>query len=104
MAGAVPVSGDLVQRRLVGLTIFFVVGLSAVLQLPRVLQANLPRDGYLSRLSDYLNRGDLAFIPLVNATIAPLGADGPSEQRSFIAIARVHVHLAYPAGEAADGP
>jgi hypothetical protein len=65
---------------------------------------NLPRDGYLSRLSDYLNRGDLAFIPLVNATIAPLGADGPSQQRSFIAIARVHVHLAYPAGEAADGP
>jgi hypothetical protein len=65
---------------------------------------NLPRDGYLSRLSDYLNRGDLVFIPLVNATIAPLGADRPSEQRSFIAIARVHVHLAYPAGEAAEGP
>lgn len=65
---------------------------------------NLPRDGYLSRLSDYLNRGDLVFIPLVNATIAPLGAEGPSERRSFIAIARVHVHLAYPAGESADGP
>jgi len=60
---------------------------------------NLPRDGYLSRLSDYLNRGDLVFIPLANATVAPLDAGGPGERRSFIAIARVHVHLAYPDGE-----
>ena len=64
---------------------------------------NLPRDGYLSRLSDFLNRGDLVFIPLVNATVAPLDAGSPGEQRSFIAIARVHVHLAYPSEDAADG-
>ena len=64
---------------------------------------NLPRDGYLSRLSDYLNRGDLVFIPLVNATVAPLEAGGLGEQRSFIAIARVHVHLAYPSEDQSDG-
>ena len=62
----------------------------------------LPRDGYLSRLSDYLNRTDLFFIPLVNATVAPLDAGGPHEDRTFIAVARVHVHLAYPTTDGSD--
>lgn len=64
---------------------------------------SLARDGYLSRLSDYLNRGDLSFIPLVNATVSPLEAGGPGEDRSFIAVARVHVHLAYPSTGDAEG-
>jgi hypothetical protein len=59
----------------------------------------LPREGYRSRLSDFLNRGDLDFIPLVNAEIESLnGAEsgvGPGA-RSFIAVARTHVQLAYP--------
>src|ERR671935_107725 len=32
----------------------------------------LPREGYRSRLSDYLNSGDLDFIPIVNAELTPL--------------------------------
>jgi hypothetical protein len=59
----------------------------------------LPREGYRSRLSDFLNRGDLDFIPLVNAEIASLnGAQpgGAQGARSFIAVARTHVQLAYP--------
>ena len=59
----------------------------------------LPREGYRSRLSDYLNHGDVDFIPLVNAEITPLNGDGPSAgtgRRSFIAVARKHVQLAYP--------
>jgi hypothetical protein len=55
----------------------------------------LPREGYRSRLSDFLNRGDLEFIPLVNAEIVPNNGGDP-EQRSFLAVGRTHVQLAYP--------
>jgi hypothetical protein len=59
----------------------------------------LPREGYRSRLSDFLNQGDLDFIPLANAEIASLNGskDDPTPGvRSFIAVARTHVQLAYP--------
>jgi hypothetical protein len=55
----------------------------------------LPREGYRSRLSDFLNRGDLDFIPVVNAELSPLNGGAP-ETRSFIAVARTHVQLAFP--------
>ncbi len=55
----------------------------------------LPREGYRSRLSDYLNGGDQEFIPLVNAELTPLDGGAP-ETRSFIAVARTHVQLAFP--------
>jgi hypothetical protein len=55
----------------------------------------LPREGYRSRLSDYLNRGDLDFIPIVNAELEPLNGGAP-ERRSFVAVARTHVQLAFP--------
>jgi hypothetical protein len=59
----------------------------------------LPREGYRSRLSDFLNRGDLDFIPLANAEIGQLNEapPGPAEgARAFVAVARTHVQLAYP--------
>jgi hypothetical protein len=59
----------------------------------------LPREGYRSRLSDFLNAGDLDFIPLANAEIGPLddAAPGVAEgSRAFVAVARTHVQLAYP--------
>ena len=55
----------------------------------------LPREGYRSRLSDFLNRGDVEFIPLVNVTIHSLNGGDP-ERRSFMAVPRAHVQLAYP--------
>ena len=55
----------------------------------------LPREGYRSRLSDYLNRGEVDFIPLVNAELAPLNGGSP-ESRAFVAVARTHVKLAFP--------
>jgi hypothetical protein len=58
----------------------------------------MPREGYRSRLSDYLNRGEMAFIPLANAVINGIDEPGEGEEREFIAVARSHVHLAYPAG------
>lgn len=60
----------------------------------------LPSGGYRSRLSDFLNREGLSFIPLVNAEISPLSENGNGhepERREFIAIARDHVALAYEA-------
>jgi len=55
----------------------------------------LPREGSRSRLSDFLNRGDLQFIPLVNVEITePNG--GQPEKRGFLAVARSHVTFAYP--------
>jgi hypothetical protein len=59
----------------------------------------LPRDGYRSRLSDYLNQGEIAFIPLTEAELETLAEPGASEQREFIAVALEHVQLAYPAAE-----
>ena len=57
----------------------------------------LPRDGYRSRLSDYLNQGEIAFIPLTDAEITLIANGKGPEQREFIAVAREHVQLAYPA-------
>jgi hypothetical protein len=62
----------------------------------------LPREGYRSRLSDFLNRGDLDFIPLVNAEIRSLEGEEVRE-REFIAVARQHVRLAYPADDDSGG-
>jgi hypothetical protein len=57
----------------------------------------LPKEGYRSRLSDFLNRGDLDFIPLVNVELSPVDANGSEpEQRSFLAVARSHIQLAHP--------
>ena len=60
---------------------------------------HLPREGYRSRLSDYLNRGDDHFVPLANAEIRSLNGAEQVEERGFLAVARNHVTLAYPAGE-----
>jgi len=62
----------------------------------------LPEEGYRSRVSDYLNITELAFIPLANAEIAPLGGGEP-EHREFVAVGRPHVELAYPLAEGAPG-
>ncbi len=56
---------------------------------------NMPSEGYRSRLSDYLNRGDVTFIPLVDVVIAPIDRDEEAERRDFVAVARTHVQLAY---------
>jgi hypothetical protein len=61
-------------------------------------ELTLPREGHRSRLSDFLNSGDLDFIPLTNAEVHSLNSSS-HEQRDFIAVARTHVVLAYPRGE-----
>jgi Family of unknown function (DUF6812) len=58
----------------------------------------LPPEGYQSRFSDLLNRGDLAFIPLVDVDIGPLEG-GEVTRHPFIALGKSQVRLAYPLGE-----
>jgi uncharacterized protein DUF6812 len=58
----------------------------------------LPPEGYQSRFSDALNRGDVAFLPVVNAVISPL-AGGEAKQRDFLVLAKAHIRLAYPVGD-----
>jgi len=58
---------------------------------------HLPREGYRSRLSDYLNRGDDHFVPLSNAKVTTLNGNGNVDEHEFLAVARNHVTLAYPA-------
>lgn len=61
----------------------------------------LPPHGYQSRFSDAINRGDIAFIPIVDVEITPIGG-GEVERRDFIVLSKRHVRLAYPLDEPAD--
>jgi len=56
----------------------------------------LPPEGYQSRFSDAVNRADVAFIPLLDVEISPLGGGGVAEHRDFIVLAKEHVRVAYP--------
>jgi hypothetical protein len=60
----------------------------------------LPPHGYQSRFSDAINRGDIAFIPIVDVEITPIGG-GEAERRDFIVLSKRHVRLAYPLDEPA---
>jgi len=56
----------------------------------------LPSDGFRSRLTDYLNAPDREFVPLTDATIAPLDGVGRSVEEPFVAVARGSIVLAIP--------
>ena len=55
----------------------------------------MPREGYRSRLSDYLNRGEMDFIPLAKAVVTPIDGSEAAEELDFVAVGRVHVQIAY---------
>lgn len=60
----------------------------------------LPPEGYQSRFSDAVNRADVAFIPLLDVEISPLGGGDEAKRRDFVVLAKDHVRLAYPLDEA----
>jgi hypothetical protein len=62
-------------------------------------EVTLPQEGYQSRFSDAVNRGDVAFIPIVDVEISPLDG-GEVERRDFIVLAKRYVRLAYPLEQA----
>jgi hypothetical protein len=51
----------------------------------------LPPEGYRSRLSDYLNAPERAFLSLTDVALAPLSGDGPVQRMSFLALSVRHV-------------
>jgi uncharacterized protein DUF6812 len=57
-------------------------------------EVTLPAEGFHSRVSDLLNRKGLTFISVSNATISSLNGGG-TQERSFIAVARDHIQVAY---------
>jgi hypothetical protein len=64
---------------------------------------SLPRDGYRSRLTDYLNAGERAFLALTEVEVAPLDGGGPGESggwvpyhRPFMALAISQIVFAMP--------
>ena len=67
-------------------------------------EMTLPNEGYRSRLSDYLNQGDLDFVVLTNATIIEHLQSGATDatEREFVAIGTAHIILAYPDDQQAE--
>jgi hypothetical protein len=57
----------------------------------------LPRDGYRSRLTDYLNSPGRAFLPLTDAEITPLGGGGAVQRQPFVDVSVAHIVVAMPA-------
>ena len=57
----------------------------------------LPRDGYRSRLSDYLNASERSFLSLTDVELSGLEDPSAKEHRPFLALSLRHIVLAMPA-------
>lgn len=57
----------------------------------------LPRDGYRSRLTDYLNSSERTFIALTDVEVTSLDGSDSVRRHPFLALALAHVVLAMPA-------
>jgi hypothetical protein len=62
-----------------------------------------PRDGYRSRLTDFLNAAERTFIALTDVELEPLNEVGRPEQRDYIAVSLSKIVLAMPANGNGDG-
>jgi hypothetical protein len=60
---------------------------------------NMPRDGYRSRLTDYLNASERSFVALTDVKLEPLDGRGEPEHRDYLALSLSHVVLAMPADD-----
>jgi hypothetical protein len=63
----------------------------------------LPREGYRSRLSDYVNQRDREFFAVSDATISALDGAESIRSASFLMVARRHITLVALAGEETFG-
>ncbi len=61
----------------------------------------LPKEGYRSRLSDYINRRDHEFFTLQDAGLTALDGSGRDWQTPVLMLARRHIRLIVPASEGA---
>ena len=60
----------------------------------------LPREGYRSRLSDYVNQRDREFFTLSGVTVTALDAPGETRETPFLMVGRNHVRLIAPLEDA----
>jgi hypothetical protein len=51
----------------------------------------LPREGYRSRMTDFLNSHDSDFLPITDATLRARAADAPSEEHAYLAVSVRHI-------------
>jgi hypothetical protein len=63
----------------------------------------LPREGYRSRLSDYVNQRDREFFAINDAVITALDAPEVTRNASFLMVSRAHVRLVALANEESFG-
>lgn len=56
----------------------------------------LPREGYRSRLSDYVNQRDRDFFAFQDVTLTPLSGEGRARSVPFLMVARRHVVTVTP--------
>ena len=61
----------------------------------------LPREGYRSRMSDFLNSSDRDFVSLTDVVMEAVGGDGSTSRHEYIAVARRHIVFAMPVDAAA---
>jgi hypothetical protein len=59
----------------------------------------MPREGYRSRLSDYVNQRDREFFTVSDATVTELDSPDRSRQASFLMVGRSHVRMISAASE-----
>jgi hypothetical protein len=62
----------------------------------------MPRDGYRSRLTDFLNAAERTFIAMTEVVVESLDGVGNPEQRAFIAVSLAQIVLAMPADGSRD--
>jgi hypothetical protein len=59
-------------------------------------QLTLPREGYRSRLSDYVNQRDREFFSIQDAILTALDEPREVRQMQFVMVARSHIRLIAP--------
>jgi hypothetical protein len=62
-------------------------------------QLTLPREGYRSRLSDYVNQRDREFFSIQDAILTALDEPREVRQMPFVMVARSHIRLIAPSSE-----
>jgi hypothetical protein len=57
----------------------------------------LPREGYRSRLSDFVNQRDRDFFAIADARVTQIDRPQQVEEMPFVLVARAHIMLLMPA-------
>lgn len=59
----------------------------------------MPKEGYRSRIADYINRPDQEFLILNNVELIAIDGSGRDWSTPLLMLARRHIRLVVPAGE-----